>query len=123
MERLMKATTENLKPEAIAERVLVAVLNKGNAGDVRIDLIASENSGRVLRVFFTVCRDRYQFVVDTDLDYIEFGVSTDCRYMPIKFYITPKEASKVFNIISEAYAIGELKKLFNYFYNNKGETK
>ena len=74
-ERLLKATPNVLSTVDMIILVLKKVVNKNDT------TIISTNSGRGFNVFFTINSVGYQISVDTDIDTIEFGIITDCRYL------------------------------------------
>ena len=109
-ERLLKATPNDLSTVDMIILVLRKVVNKNDTN------IISTNSGRGFNVFFTINSVGYQISVDTDIDTIEFGIITDCRY-----FVRIRNSSKAFqafNIIKETYAQSELVKVFEYLYAN-----
>lgn len=109
-ERLLKATPNVLSTVDMIILVLKKVVNKNDT------TIISTNSGRGFNVFFTINSVGYQVSVDTDIDTIEFGIITDCRYLVNRECVSSAKALEVFNIIKNTYTKKELVKLFEHFY-------
>ena len=109
-ERLLKATPNGLSTVDMIILVLKKVVNKKDT------TIISTNSGRGFNVFFTINSVGYQISVDTDVDTIEFGIITDCRYLVSRETVSNSKAFEAFDIIKETYAQSELVKVFEHFY-------
>lgn len=109
-ERLLKATPNVLSTVDMIILVLKKAVNKNDT------TIISTNSGRGFNVFFIINSVRYQISVDTDIDTIEFGIITDCRYLVNREYVSSAKALEVFNIIKDTYTKKELVKVFEHFY-------
>lgn len=109
-ERLLKATPNVLSTVDMIILVLKKVVNRNDT------TIISTNSGRGFNVFFIIDNIRYQISVDTDIDTIEFGIITDCRYLVSQKTVSNSKAFEAFNIIKETYAQSELVKVFEHLY-------
>ena len=109
-ERLLKATPNVLSTVDMIILVLKKVVSRNDSS------IISTNSGRGFNVFFTINSVGYQISVDTDIDTIEFGIITDCRYLVSKKTVSNSKAFEAFNIIKETYAQSELVKVFEHLY-------
>ena len=109
-ERLLKATPNVLSAVDMIILVLKKVVSRNDT------TIISTNSGRGFNVFFTINSVGYQISVDTDIDTIEFGIITDCRYLVSQKTVSNSKAFEAFNIIKETYAQSELVKVFEHLY-------
>ena len=109
-ERLLKATPNVLSTVDMIILVLKKVVSRNDT------TIISTNSGRGFNVFFTINSVGYQISVDTDIDTIEFGIITDCRYLVSQKTVSNSKAFEAFNIIKETYAQSELVKVFEHLY-------
>ena len=109
-ERLLKATPNVLSTVDMIILVLKKVVSRNDS------TIISTNSGRGFNVFFTINSVGYQISVDTDIDTIEFGIITDCRYLVKRECVSSAKALEAFNIIKETYAQSELVKVFEHLY-------
>ena len=109
-ERLLKATPNVLSTVDMIILVLKKVVSRSDT------TITSTNSGRGFNVFFTINSVGYQISVDTDIDTIEFGIITDCRYLVSRETVSNSKAFEAFNIIKETYAQSELVKVFEHLY-------
>mgnify|MGYP003533340742 FL=1 len=109
-ERLLKATPNALSTVDMIILVLKKVVNKNDT------TIISTNSGRGFNVFFTINSVGYQISVDTDIDTIEFGIITDCRYLVNRECVSSAKALEVFNVIKDTYTKKELVKVFEHLY-------
>ena len=109
-ERLLKATPNVLSTVDMIILVLKKVISRNDSS------IISTNSGRGFNVFFTINSVGYQISVDTDIDTIEFGIITDCRYLVSQKTVSNSKAFEAFNIIKETYAQSELVKVFEHLY-------
>lgn len=109
-ERLLKATPNVLSTVDMIILVLKKVVSRNDT------TIISTNSGRGFNVFFTINSVGYQISVDTDIDTIEFGIITDCRYLVSRETVSNSKAFEAFNIIKETYAQSELVKVFEHLY-------
>ena len=109
-ERLLKETPNNLSSADMIILVLKKVVSRNDT------TIISTNSGRGFNVFFTINSVGYQISVDTDIDTIEFGIITDCRYLVSRETVSNSKAFEAFNIIKDTYTKKELVKLFEHFY-------
>ena len=109
-ERLLKATPNNLSSADMIILVLKKVVSRNDT------TIISTNSGRGFNVFFTINSVGYQISVDTDIDTIEFGIITDCRYLVNRECASSAKALEAFNIIKDTYTKKELVKVFEHLY-------
>ena len=109
-ERLLKATPNVLSTVDMIILILKKVVSRNDT------TIISTNSGRGFNVFFTINSVGYQISVDTDIDTIEFGIITDCRYLVSQKTVSNSKAFEAFNIIKETYAQSELVKVFEHLY-------
>ena len=109
-ERLLKATPNVLSTVDMIILVLKKVVSRSDSS------ITSTNSGRGFNVFFTINSVGYQISVDTDIDTIEFGIITDCRYLVNRECVSSAKALEVFNVIKDTYTKKELVKVFEHLY-------
>lgn len=109
-ERLLKATPKIWSTVDMIILVLKKVINKNDT------TIISTNSGRGFNVFFTINSVGCQISVDTDVDTIEFGIITDCRYLVNRECVSSAKALEAFNIIKDTFTKKELVKVFEHFY-------
>ena len=109
-ERLLKATRNVLFAVGMSILVIKKVVSRNDT------TIISTNSGRGFNVFFTINSVGYQISVDTDIDTIEFGIITDCRYLVNRECVSSAKALEAFNIIKDTYTKKELVKVFEHLY-------